>query len=439
MMLTCATSSRDAPASPLSFRDMARPQTARLQVANALLKTAWERGWADRPTLDPDALIRKAVARTDCPADEGLGGWRKRLAILCADLEHEAALTPLGLTIAHGQLVAALSNRFRAQALWRRHPEIAEQPLRAPIIVVGQMRSGTTRMQRLLACDPRLASTRFYESWNPLPTKFGRFLPDDRKLRGWLGLFSARLLNPAFDAIHPTRWSAVDEEIGLQSVSIFGSAFEAQWRVPGYCAEIEIDDGTEAYAEFRRLLQTLAWLRRDDGSRPWILKVPQFSQDLPALLQAFPDSRLVCVSRDPAQVIASSASLVHNQMSIQSDHVDPLWVGREWTRKVALREERTAAARSRCNAPQVDVAFEDMERDWRNEIARVYNMLGLMLPKHVLTRMAAYAERSRSDRRLQHVYRHADFGLPMPSSAMERHLSADRITRLASVQPTLVA
>jgi len=392
------------------------PRDRRLRLADAALDAAWRRGWAERPTLDPDALVRKAEARTGLRVVTG-DGWRQRLGLLCQDLQDVASLTPLGRTIAHGQLVAALSNRLRAHALWARHPQIAEQPIGAPIIVVGQMRSGTTRMQRLLARDPRLTFTRFFESWNPLPSGEPRALVDDRKLRGWLGLLSAQLLNPGFDAIHPTRWDAPDEEIGLQSVSVFGAAFEAQWRVPGYSAAVEADDGVAVYAEFRRLLQTLAWLRRDDGIRPWILKVPQFSQDLPALLRAFPDARLVCVSRDTSEVIASSASLVRNQMAVQSDRVDPHWIGREWTRKVALRDARTAAARARSDVPQIDVAFADMDGDWRAEMTRVYRMLELPLTANVLARMGNYAERSRGGAHVRHRYRGGDFGLAPASFA----------------------
>jgi hypothetical protein len=393
------------------------------------LESAWRRGWAERPTLDPDALIRKAAMKVRQVADQRGSGWRERLALLCADLESAAALAPLGRTIAHGQLVAALSNRMRFHALWQRHPEIAEQPVTAPIIIVGQMRSGTTRVQRLLACDPRLAFTRFYESWNPIPQTMRRGGADDRKLRGWLGLCSARVLNPAFDTIHPTRWNAADEEIGLQSVSIFGSAFEAQWRVPAYCAAVEADDGIGVYAEFRQLLQTIAWLRGEGASRPWILKVPQFSQDLAAVLHTFPDARLICLHRDLRQVIASSASLVRNQMAIQSAHVDPHWIGHEWSRKVALREERTAAARARSDVPQIDVAFEDVDREWEGEMARVYRMLDLPLPPAVIARMRDYTDRSRSGRHARHHYRADEFGLPASTKGVreEHHTMNERL------------
>ena len=333
------------------------------------------------------ALIAAARARTQL-SDFGDGtAWRINLDVLAQALEAEAKLSPLGRVIAHGQLVAHLANRLRAQQLWRTHPEILDQPVTAPIVVLGQMRSGTTRVQRLLACDPQFSHTRFFESWNPLPARGF----DDRRLRGWAGLAIARLLNPGFGAIHPTGANAPDEEIGLHAFSFFGGSYEAQWRIPTFVAHCESIDARPVYAEFRRLVQTLAWLRGDDGLRPLILKVPQFTQDLPALIGAFPDARLLCLSRDRAALAASSASLVRNQMEVQSDTVDPRWITREWDRKNALRDARVQHARAELrHVPQHDIAFRDVDRDWASEMRKVYAFLDRDLDATVLERMARY-------------------------------------------------
>ncbi len=378
----------------------------RLRLANAALRRLWTKGWATMPSLDPGQLIEKAAAKARAAPDDDRSGWKRRLELLCDDLERHAQLSDVGRTIAHGQLVSALASRFRAHALWRRQPGIAARPFAAPIVIVGQMRSGSTRMQRLLACDPRLTYTRFFESWNPIPGAVadGRApgAIDARKLKGQVGLTMARLLNPDFSAIHPTSWQAPDEEIGLHSLSIYGSAFEAQWRVPAHTAAVEQDDAVPVYREFRQLLQTLCWLRGAAPARPWILKVPQFTQDLAALLQVFPDARLIHLHRDPAEVVASATTLVCNQMRIQSHEVDPAWVEAEWARKVRLRTERVAMARARSSAPEVDVGYHDVTRDWAGEMERVYRMLRLPLTAGVLARMRRYMETSASTHRPRH-------------------------------------
>lgn len=382
----------------------------RLALANGALEKAWRRGWFDRPNLEPTVLLTAARRVTGLDAFGPEDGWRDRLDRLTTALHEEAALNAVGTTIAYGQIVAALAARLRASALWRQHPEIAEVPITAPIIVVGQMRSGSTRMQRLLACDEQFAFTRFFESWNPLPR--WDWLPiDDRKMRGWLALRVAHLLNPRFGVIHPVRARQADEEIGLHNIALFGAAFEAQWRIPSFAHHGENSDCRPVYAEFRRYLQTIRWLRREPADRPWILKLPQFAQDLDAVLDTFPDARLVILHRDPCAVVGSSASLVHNQMSVQSDRVDAEWIGQEWLRKVALRQQRTMAALRLHDAPAVHVAFSAMQQDWRTQIDRVYRMLGRPLSSRTQERMTRFIEKRGHKKLQRHRYDLSDYGL----------------------------
>lgn len=379
-------------------------------MANAALERAWAKGWAQRPPLEPDALVAAARSSTRLHDFGEDSGWRDRLQRLTAALRDEAALTGLGTTIAYGQLVSALSNRLRLACLWQRHPEIARVPITAPIVIVGQMRSGSTRMQRLLACDDRLAFTRFYESWNPVP-RWRRLPIDDRRARAWFSLRVAHWLNPEFGVIHPTRPQQADEEIGLHNVALFGAAFEAQWRIPSFARAAEGADNRPVYAEFRHQLQTLRWLRREGGDEPWVLKLPQFAQDLDALLHTFPDARLIYLDRDPVSVVGSSASLVHNQMRVQSDHVDRAWIGQECLRKVRLRQLRMEAARALRGGPCAEVSYQAMQADWRAEIARVYAGLGLELTPAALSAMERYMGERRHARLHRHRYDIADFGL----------------------------
>ena len=396
---------------PLSRPSAASPAAKRRRqtIVDEFLGTAWGKGWLPCPDLDPERLIA-AACRPAPPGDLEAGCWRERLNVLTEALESEASLNRLGRTIAYGQLVMALRNRLLGQDLWRRNPEIADYPIESPLLVIGQMRSGTTRVQRLLACDPRFTFTRFFESWAPFPAS--RCLTfDDRPLRAWAGLRCAHLLNPEFRYIHPTGVREADEEIGLQNMSIFGSAFEAQWRVPSFAAHIEAADGRPIYAEFKRQLQTIGWLRRSQRPRPWVLKLPQFAQDAEALLATFPDARIIVVERDQADVVASSASLVRNQMLVQSDQVDAEWIGREWVRKTQLRKARLIGALSASTMPRAVVRFDAFGADWLGEMTRVYDMLGVPLAPHVQRRMIAFLAAPKHRALANHRYGLAEFGL----------------------------
>lgn len=378
--------------------------------ANALLEASWRKGWLARPQLDPDRLAAAAMKTTGL-TDFGLeNGWRERLTSLCLALRTEAALSPLGTTVAYGQLLAALTNRLRAAELWRREPEIARAGITAPIIIVGQMRSGSTQMQRMLGCDERLTCTRFFESWNPVPRWRHKGI-DDRVLRARIALRIARCLNPGFDAVHPTTARAIDEEIGIHNIALFGAAFEAQWRIPTFARAGEASDTVQVYLEFRSFLQTIRWLRGRSCDKPWVLKLPQFGQDLSSVLAVFPDARVIVLDREPVSVVASSCSLVFNQMTVQSQSVDREWIGREWLAKTLLRKRRIEEGLSRHTPSQVHVHYGAMQEDWRGEMRRVYACLGLPFTTALERRMASSHRRPTSGIGGEHLYSIEQYGL----------------------------
>ena len=372
-------------------------------AASRGLEGLWRTHLLPQPALDAEALEAGALKGQSSEAFGPGQRWRTPFCLLVESLRDEAALNPLGLSMAHGQIVQALRARIRATSLWREHPEILERPIPAPVVILGPMRSGTTRLHRLLACDPRLAHTRLFESLDPVPAR-------GRILKARASLVALRRFNPALARIHPMAPHDPEEEFGLFSFSFGSAQFEAQWRVPRFTGWWERADARWLYREFRALLQTIGWARGEAAEKPWLLKAPQFMQDLPVLLEAFPDARLICLDRPLDRVVASSASLVWHQMRIQSDEVDPEWIGREWLRKTLLRIEcATEARRARPDVPQLDVTYEAMDRDWRAQIARIYDFLGLTPDGATEARMAAYLEGARGH--IGHRYSLEQFGL----------------------------
>ncbi|MDB5690838.1 MAG: sulfotransferase [Sphingomonas bacterium] len=353
-------------------------------------------------------MIDRAV-RAEGLDDFGGDHWRAPFAILIAALREEAALNSVGRTLAFGQLVKVLRERLRAQALWQAHPEILERPIVAPIVVLGSMRSGTTRIQRLLACDEGFAHTRLFESLSPVP-EAGPASVDLRVIKASAGLAFLHALNPALAAIHPSSARSPEEEFGLFSFAFSGAQFQAQWRTPGFARWWEGADVVPVYREFRRLLQTIGWSRGQRADAPWMLKAPQFLEELDALLTVFPDARLLCLGRDAVDVVGSSCSLVWQQQRIQSDAADRHWIGREWLHKTVRRVGAARAVRlAHPEVPQLDIAYAAMDRDWRHEIARIYDFLGLELTPATMRRMERFLSGSKAHR--GHRYQIEEFGL----------------------------
>lgn len=372
------------------------------------LLSAINKGLARAPavSLDPDeidayARRREKVARV--PGEH----WRPAFRMLCADLEELAGLSPLGRVMANGQLVGLLRARCRAERLLARHPEIHAESVARPIIIMGPMRSGSTRLQRLLACDPRLNWTRLTETLFPVPR--GRH--DRRRIAAAAAVHATlRTLNPAVQRIHPSGPTRPDEEFGHLSFAFHSAQFAVQWNVPRFIAAEAARDLTEVARELRTLLRINRWARGGAGERRWLLKCPAYSGMADALLQVFPDAQLICLSRDMRKVVASSASLVFEQRRIHSGCADPAAIGREWLARTA--ERQAALDRARRHHPRVpsfDLHYDSMSADWVGVMHRLYRFLGLDLTGEVLAAMRRYLGAAKAHE--GHRYALEDYGL----------------------------
>lgn len=371
-------------------RDHLLARGALAQRASDFLGKAWERGWLPPPALDPDALwtlaakpygARAEAAEHGGRRDEDVADFRERLARMIASIAGEAGLNPLGQVMAWGQLSRVVKNRLAFGALWREKPGLFATPLAPPIIVIGHMRSGTTRIHKLLAADPAHSHTRYCDAYHPVPSRFGM-----NRIASAVELAMLGMLNPWMQSIHPMAPTEVEEELAWISAALHHSIYESQWHIPSYSAWSEARDALPIYREFARILRTDA-AHRGIADRPRVLKVPAFAEDLSTILGLFPDARLVLAERDHEAVLKSAVSLAANQMAVQSDTCDLAAIEARWRHKIALREERIAAALEGWQGPVARASFDELNTDWEGAIARIYADLGLALTPQALGAM----------------------------------------------------
>ena len=366
-------------------------------------------------TLEKDALMAAAVEETGL-SDFGDPWFEAPFSTLLDSIREEARLNTAGEFAARLQFNKVLCDRLTAIDWFKRHPEILERSIKRPVVIVGPMRSGTTRLHRLLASDHRFSHMRSFETISPVPRPGFEDVLAGRKrdFRPTLAkriMRVARLANPRTLSIHPTGPFEPEEELGLLVNSMYGMKHEAQWRVPAYGRWCERIDATPAYRHMADLLRLIGWSQQVSEIRPWILKTPQHMLDLPALLEVFPDARIIFTHRDPKKIVGSAASLAWNQTAIYSDDVTPYEVGQEWQRKSVLQVERMLAARSLVPADRrIDVGYDAMERDWRGTMERIYAFLGLDMGPAVPA-MGRYLQRAMGLKRQPHNYSLEQFGL----------------------------
>ena len=390
-------------------------RTRFIDVADRVIRGGRRLGVVGSAQLDKHFLMDQAAAATGLD-DFGDRWFERPFDALLDSVKHEARLNAAGDFSAMKQFHHVLRDRLYAQMWFKRHPEILARPLKNPVVIVGPMRSGTTRLHRLLASDQRFAHLRSFETISPVPRpEFEDVLAGEKedfrpKLAARI-MKVARLANPRTLSIHPTGPYEPEEELGLLVASMWSMKHDAQWHVPSYAQWCEGENPVEAYRHMANLLRLIGWSQQESSLRPWILKTPQHMLDLPALLEVFPDARLIFTHRDPKQVVGSAASLAWNQTIIYSDHNDPAQTGRQWLGKTATMIERMRAARDAIPRDRmIDVQYDDMETDWRGTMERVYRFLELDMAPAV-DGMQRFLDRSARLKRRPHRYSLAEFGL----------------------------
>lgn len=353
-----------------------------------------------RVRLDEAGLIDQARRVTGL-ADFGDPAFLVPLRVLLHSLEREARLDPFGRLHARTGIIESLKNRLWAQACFKANPAIRERRIVAPIIIVGPVRSGTTRLQRLLASDTRLQFLTAWEGFNPAPRpgmadggRAARRSEVDRFLR------TGQRLNPAAFAAHPMSTDEAEEEILLLNHSFCGLSASLLYDIPARTRWLLQHDKQAAYRDLADMLRLIAWSRGDQADKRWVLKTPQHMLDLPTLMQTFPDARLVFTHRDPVKTAASTMSLawnfgVHNvRRPLRATVRDTcLALCEQMARRCIADRELIPASQ------QLDVYYEETNLDWRAQMRRVVAFAGLDWTAHTEQAMADWMARSATENR----------------------------------------
>ena len=158
-----------------------------------------------------DELIADARDQTGL-GDFGDDAFREGLEVLVRSLQGEAKLNAMGQEAMRSRLVSLLAQRLQIEDWFRRHPEMGEEPIEAPLIGLGLPRTGSTALSFLLAQDPGARSLRLWESSAPAPPPSTVAAPDPRIEIAELQVAEQRLYSPRARRWcrrpPPDRWSA---------------------------------------------------------------------------------------------------------------------------------------------------------------------------------------------------------------------------------------
>jgi len=362
--------------------------------------------------LTAASLLEAAGAETGL-VDLGEDSWQEGLDRLLHALRTEADLNDVGAQVAASQLRDHLKSRLWVTDWHRRHPEIGRAGIAAPVVVLGQPRTGTTILFDLLAQDPRFRAPLTWEVANPHPPpETATFDTDPRIELAAVASAVSEAIIPGFQAIHPSGPQRAQECVSITAGDFRSLLFSTVFHVPSYTRWLLWDaDMAPAYRYHRMFLQLLQW---HYPAEPWLLKTPGHQWCLPALLDEYPDATLVYTHRDPLKVIASTASLTAHLQRLASDHTSVPVLGAEWADYLVEGNNRSVDAREdRVVAPgrAVDITFGAFMTEPFDTVSAVYDRLGLELTPSVEARMRAFLADNPSDKHGVHAYTFSATGL----------------------------
>lgn len=342
--------------------------------------------------LDEISLIDHA-RRTTGLSDFGDDLWREPFAVLVKSLEEEAQLTLMGRLMARNDIILWLSTRLKVTDTLKRYPEILEQKVVAPMVIVGLPRSGTSILFELLAQDPDVGVPLIWEALQPCPPPEVATYTSDPRIEQADKLFTQwSRVAPEFASMHEMRGD-IPAECGLLMAGMFISDHNASLhQTPSYSVWCAQADFGPAYEYHKTILKILQW---KNPRQRWLLKAPEHQVHLDTLLQVYPDARIVQTHRDPIKCMASTTSLMGTLYYMRSDQpfnaemFEYIIMGEA----TAQRLEHVINQREAGVVPQENIAdsrYQDLMDDPMACIANVYKHFGMQLSDAARGRMLEY-------------------------------------------------
>lgn len=309
--------------------------------------------------------------------DFGPEDFLERLRLLVDEWSADDGLTGIGRLTLWNKLTLFARNRLLIQEHLKRHPEVHDVEIERPIIVVGLPRSGTTHLLNLLAADSSKHSLPLWESYEPLPMP-GETVGDDgadpRYARCAAQWDAIQKSSPLLAAMHPMNPEHIHEELELMGPDFASYNFEWLAMSPRWRDHYYAHDQTPHYAYMKTVLKILQSRR---GPGRWVLKCPQHLEQLPVLLETFPDATFAVTHRDPVSVIQSAVTMLAYGQRNGRKRIEAKALIEYWTDRVEhlLR----ACVRDRALLPadrSVDVLFHEFMADDLAMVEKIYERAG---------------------------------------------------------------
>lgn len=358
--------------------------------------------WLDAHDLMARAARMAGLEQTDT-------GAREPLEVLVDSVNAESQLHARGFGGMTDKLLRILANRLRMQRDLVAHPEILDEEVREPIIIIGMPRTGSTKTQKLLSSSGDF-------NWLPMwQTSYPSLMTGDRdespnsRIEGGLA-YEAWLesVSPDMKYCHQFLAMEPEEDSWILEHSLISPVFVGFSPVREYLTWMIQQSIDTQFEHLRDTLKYLQWQGVADSGKRWVLKCPMYYGLEPAVLRTFTDATLVMTHRTPLSAIASGSrmlELFHLCFTNAPPDIDGYYRGAASGLRRHIRN-RDADPEMRI----VDVHYLDMIADVEAVAQTIYNAAGQDLSARAIGRMVQWDIDHPKDAHGRHVYSLEQYG-----------------------------
>ena len=354
-----------------------------------------------------DAFHAEAMESTGL-SDFGSNAYLGPMARVTKILGHPD-LTDNGRAYLRSDLVALLKTRLIREAQWKKYAEYSERAIRRPIVICGVPRTGTTALHKLLSVDPQFQGLDHWLCSWPMPR------PPRDKWHEEPGYRSAQVsLSDRGDAlpdmkiVHEVVADEVDECLEVLRLEFVSNHFPSIDGAEEYDAWMQAQDERPAY---RRLADTLRLVGLNDD-RTWLLKNPGHLAQMEALLEVFPDARVIITHRDPVKSLGSLGSLLGAVRHMLFNRPDLTRIGpRELAYWGKAQTDTQAVRRTRPDHQFLDIYHKDFHTDPIATVRAIYQHFDLTFSPETETAMREWIAANPPAKHGEHRYALEDYGV----------------------------
>jgi len=383
-----------------------------------------EEGGAAIDPLAVEAEVHESAAGKAGFANFGDDDYRPGLRQLLGSIAASRYSARQQRVIVAGGIELLLVGRLYSERGWLQDPECLRNRIEAPLIICGLPRSGTTALHKLLSIDRRFQGLEAWLSIYPMPRPpRARWasMPEHQAVAGMFERMNAA--SGVYSSAHHRDADEVDECLWLLGQSFVSNQFPAAFELPDFDAWFRAQSQLPAYQRFANNLRLIG---ANEPTKPWLLKNPGHLTALDALLDTFPDARIVQTHRHPAAALASLVSLLAAARKTALGPSVP--VDGILRREVDYWSEATRNAmrvREQRRANVADVLYGDFVTDPLRSVRAIYDAFGLDLSTATVSDMQAWIDRNPADKHGTHAYG----GLPQAVSHEVQDSFGDYIER----------